>query len=59
MLIQLMQLGQTQTDPISLILNLLFFGLIFISMFYGQRLQGWKASKEIEAALEKLKDWRD
>lgn len=54
------QLGGNQnTDPISLILNLLFFVLIFVSMFYGQKLQGWKASKEIQAGLDKLKKWND
>ncbi|MFX1308702.1 MAG: DUF1512 family protein [Promethearchaeota archaeon] len=49
----------TGTDPISLIISLLWFLLIFISMFYGQKLQAWKASKEIQAALEKLKKWND
>ena len=54
------QLGGSQgTDPISLILNLLFFLLIFVSMFYGQKLQGWKASKDIQTAMEKLKKWND
>ena len=54
------QIGGTQsTDPISLIMNLMFFLLIFISMFYGQKLQGWKASKEIQAGLDKLKKWND
>jgi len=54
------QIGGTQsTDPISLILNLLFFMLIFVSMFYGQKLQGWKAAKEIQAGLNKLKKWDD
>ncbi len=48
-----------QTSPLSIIFNLLFFGLIFVSMFYGQKLQAWKASKEIESALEKLKNWRE
>ncbi len=47
------------TDPIQLIISLLWFLLIFISMFYGQKLQAWKASKEIQAALEKLKKWND
>jgi hypothetical protein len=28
-------------------------------MFYGQKLQAWKASKEIQTALEKLKKWND
>lgn len=54
------QLGGSQSaDPISLILNLMFFFLIFISMFYGQKLQGWKASKEIQTGLDKLKKWND
>jgi hypothetical protein len=54
------QIGGTQgTDPISLILNLLFFLLIFVSMFYGQKLQGWKASREIQVSLDKLKKWND
>lgn len=53
------QIGQTQTDPLGIILNLLFFLLIFVSMFYGQRIQSWKAAKQIEAGLEKLKKWND
>ena len=53
------QIGQTQADPLSIILNLLFFLLIFVSMFYGQRIQAWKAAKEIEAGLEKLKKWNE
>jgi hypothetical protein len=28
-------------------------------MFYGQKIQGWKASKDIESALEKLKKWNE
>ncbi len=51
------QIGQQQTDPLTLILNLLFFAMIFVSMFYGQKIQGWRAAKEIEAGLEKLKKW--
>ncbi|MHA1294172.1 MAG: DUF1512 family protein, partial [Promethearchaeota archaeon] len=54
------QLGQqTSTDPLALLLNLLFFMLIFISMFYGQRIQAWKAAKEIQIGLDKLKKWND
>ncbi|MGQ4875100.1 MAG: DUF1512 family protein [Promethearchaeia archaeon] len=54
------QLGQqNSTDPIAIILNLMFFLLIFISMFYGQKIQAWKAAKEIEEALHKLKKWDD
>ncbi len=53
------QLGNQGTDPISIIISLLWFLLIFISMFYGQKLQGWQASKKIQASLEKLKKWND
>jgi len=53
------QFGQQQTDPLAIIFNLMFFLLIFTSMFYGQRLQAWKASKDIEGGLEKLKRWNE
>jgi hypothetical protein len=59
MIIQLMQFGQTETDPLGLIFNLLWFALIFVSMFYGTKLQAWKSSREIESGLEKLKKWND
>jgi hypothetical protein len=59
MLIQLMQFGQTGTDPLALIFNLLWFALIFISMFYGTKIQAWRSQKEIESGLEKLKKWND
>ena len=51
--------GLGGTDPISIILNLLFFVLIFVSMFYGTRIQAWRSQKEIESGLEKLKTWND
>jgi len=54
-----MQLGQTETDPLGLIFNLLWFALIFVSMFYGTKLQAWRSSREIETGLEKLKKWND
>ncbi|GAB4330329.1 MAG: DUF1512 domain-containing protein [Promethearchaeota archaeon] len=41
----------------SYILNLAFLVLIFVSMFYGQRIQAYRSLKSIEAALEKLKRW--
>ncbi len=59
MIVQLMQLGQTETDPLGLIFNLLWFGLIFVSMFYGTKLQAWRSAREIESGLEKLKKWDD
>jgi hypothetical protein len=54
-----MQLAQTETDPLGLIFNLLWFGLIFVSMFYGTKLQAWRSAREIESGLEKLKKWDD
>ena len=60
MLNQLMQLfGQTEADPLGLILNLLWFVLIFISLFYGTKLQAYRSQKEIESGLDKLKKWND
>ena len=60
MINQLMQLfGQTDTDPLGLILNLLWFVLIFISLFYGTKLQAYRSQKEIESGLDKLKKWND
>jgi len=35
----------------------MFFLLIFVSMFYGQRIQAWKAAKQIETGLATLKKW--
>jgi hypothetical protein len=58
-ILSILQYGSQTSDPLSLIMNLLFFFLIFISMFYGQRLQGWRAGKEIEMGLVKLKKWND
>ncbi|MHA1671369.1 MAG: DUF1512 family protein [Promethearchaeota archaeon] len=52
-------LMQAQTDPLSLVLNLLFFVMIFMSMFYGTKIQMWRSSKEVESGLEKLKTWND
>ncbi|MFO8019222.1 MAG: DUF1512 family protein [Promethearchaeia archaeon] len=52
------QLGaQGGSDPFSIVLNLMFFLLIFISMFYGRKIQAWRAAKQIESGLEKLKNW--
>jgi len=52
------QIAQS-TDPVSLIISLLWLVLIFVSMFYGQKIQAWKAAKEIQTGLEKLKKWND
>jgi len=58
-MLNLFQFGGEGTDPVGLVIQLLWFVLIFISIFYGQKIQGWKASKEIQAGLEKLKKWND
>jgi hypothetical protein len=59
MIFNLMAIGQRQMDPLSIIFQILFFVLIFISMFYGTKIQAWRSSKEIETGLAKLKGWND
>lgn len=59
MIFNLMAFGQTRMDPLSIIFQILFFVLIFISMFYGTKIQAWRSSKEIETGLAKLKGWND
>lgn len=46
-----MQFG---SDLLSTILYVLFIGLIFVQMMFGQRIQMWGWIKQIEAALRKL-----
>ncbi|MFX1498489.1 MAG: DUF1512 family protein [Promethearchaeota archaeon] len=53
-----MQFG-TQLDPLSLVIQILWFVLIFVSIFYGTRIQAWRSQKEIESGLAKLKEWDD
>ncbi len=54
----LAQIGANQgSDPLGYILNIAFLILIFMSMFYGQKLQAYRATKSIEKGLEKLKKW--
>ena len=52
-----MILQTQQSDPLSIVLNVLFFILIFISMFYGQKIQAYRSQKNLESALEKFKKW--
>ena len=54
-----MLLNQANTDPLSLLLNVLWFAMIFISIFYGTKIQGWRSQKEIESGLDKLKNWNN
>ncbi|MFX1356554.1 MAG: DUF1512 family protein [Promethearchaeota archaeon] len=59
MINQLMLMYQTQLDPLSLIFQIMWFVLIFMSMFWGTKIQAWRASKEIDTGLNKLKEWND
>lgn len=59
MIFHILQFGQTQMDPLSIIFQVMFFALIIMSMFYGTKIQAWRASKEIETGLSKLKEWND
>ena len=43
-----------ESDPIGLIMNVLWIGLIVFSMFYGQRIQTWMMLREISGALDRL-----
>lgn len=54
------QLNQAQgTDPVSLILNIVFYVIFIVFMFYGTKIQAWRASNEIQGALHELKTWND
>ncbi len=54
------QFGQTQgTDPISLLLSIFFYVIFIVFMFYGTKIQAWRASKEIAVALVDLKAWNN
>ena len=59
MIFNLMLLNQANTDPLSLLLNVLWFAMIFISIFYGTKIQAWRSQKEVETGLNKLKKWND
>lgn len=59
MIYNLMQLGQNQTDPLGLLLNVLWFVMIFISIFYGTKIQAYRSQKEVESGLSKIKKWDD
>ncbi len=52
-----MLLQTAETPWWSYLLNVLWIIFIFITMFYGQQIQSWRASKTITTALEELKKW--
>ena len=46
-------------NPISWVLNLLFYGVFIIFIFYGQRIQMYVMLREVEGSLYKLKYIKD
>jgi hypothetical protein len=55
----MMSLLQAQTEPWQIILNIVFYIFIFISIFYGQKIQFFTFSRQLEASLIKFKDMRE
>ncbi len=54
------QLNQGQSpDPVSIILNIVFYFIFIVFMLYGTKIQAWRAAGEIERALQELKAWND
>ena len=49
----------TQNDPWQIILNLVFYVFIFISIFWGQKIQFFVYSRQLESSLIKFKDMRE
>ncbi|MBD3188191.1 DUF1512 domain-containing protein [Candidatus Bathyarchaeota archaeon] len=52
-----MMLQQPQ-EPWTIIFNLIFYVFLFISIFYGQKIQYWQYSKKVESSLVKIKEKR-
>ncbi|MBN2153462.1 MAG: DUF1512 family protein, partial [Candidatus Lokiarchaeota archaeon] len=50
---------QGQTEPWQIILNLVFYAFIFLSIFYGQKIQLFTYSRQLEGALIKFKEMRE
>nr|MDO8114482.1 DUF1512 family protein [Candidatus Sigynarchaeota archaeon] len=48
-----------QTEPWQIILNIVFYIFIFVSIFYGNKLQFFIYSRQLEASLIKFKTMRD
>jgi len=51
--------SQFGSDPISVILNLLFYVIFIAFIFYGQRIQLYVMLREVESSLYKLKFMKD
>lgn len=50
---------QGQAEPWQIVLNLVFYAFIFLSIFYGQKIQYFTYSRQLEGALIKFKDMRE
>ncbi len=48
-----------QTEPWQIVLNLAFYAFIFLSIFYGQKIQFFTYSRQLEGALIKFKEMRE
>ena len=46
-------------ETISIVINVMFFIMMFISIYYGSKIQGWKSSRAIKLGLEELKKWNN
>ena len=54
-----MLLQQNNVEPWQIILNIGFYVFLFVNIFYGQKLQFFIYSRQLESALIKIKDKRD
>jgi hypothetical protein len=54
-----LQLFGTSDNSLSLIINVIYFLFFFVIIFYGNALQVWRMTKQIEAALVKLNKMSD
>ena len=52
-------MNQFGTDPLTIILNLLFYVIFIAFIFYGQRIQLYVMLREVEGSLYKLKYMKD
>jgi hypothetical protein len=44
-------------EAMSMVLNFSIFIFMYISIFYGSKIRGWKSSRAIKKGLEELKQW--
>ena len=56
---QVSQLGLGQDSVVGWIMQIVFYGIFVVFMFYGQRLQVYIMIREVEGSLLKLKKMRD